>query len=175
MRLSAHRLARGWDDSPGCMARIVFGVLLFLAVFAQGTIVPRVNPLAVSPDLVLVLLFCWSARRSLREGLIWAFAVGLVVDSLVLDPLGANALALLPVVLLGLLSRRRVVVSTVVVPVVLVVIATIMHAVVLGAIRHTALDLKVVLVQSLMHAVLVPVLYLVFNAIDPDALQEAGR
>jgi rod shape-determining protein MreD len=134
-----------------------------------------VNPLAVSPDLVLVLVFCWSARRSLREDLIWAFAIGLVVDTLILDPLGANALALLPVVLLGLLARRRVIVTTVALPVVLVVLATIAHAFVLGAIRHTGLDLKVVLVQSLMHAVLVPVFYLVLNVFDPGALQEAGR
>lgn len=157
------------------MARLFFGLLLFLAAFAQGTIVPRVNPLAASPDLVLVVLFCWSARRTLREGLVWAFAIGLVVDTLSLDPLGANALALLPVVLLGLLGRRRVVHATVALPVVLVVLATIAHAIVLGAIRHTSLDVSVVLTQSLMHAVLVPVLYLVFNAIDPGALQEAGR
>lgn len=136
---------------------------------------PRVNPLAVSPDLVLVLLFCWSARRALREGLIWAFAIGLVVDTLSLDPLGANALALLPVVLLGLLARRRVLHTTIALPVVLVVVATGAHAFVLGAIRHTSMDVSVVLLQALMHAVLVPVLFMVFNVIDHGALQEAGR
>lgn len=157
------------------MARIVFALLLLLAAFAQGTLVPRVNPLTASPDVVLVLLFCWCARRNLREGLIWAFGIGLVLDTLSLDPLGANGLALLPVVLLGLLARRRVLHTTIALPVVLAVVATFAHAIVLSAVRHVSPDMAVVLVQALMHAVLVPVVFILFNAVDPGALQEAGR
>lgn len=157
------------------MARFVFALLLLIGAFAQGTLVPRVNPLTASPDIVLVVLFCWSARRDLREGLFWAFAIGLVLDTLSLDPLGANGLALLPVVLLGILARRRVVHTTIALPVVLVVVATFAHAIVLGAIRHTTPDTSVLLVQALMHAVLVPVVFIFFNAVDHGALQEAGR
>jgi cation transport ATPase len=65
--------------------------------------------------------------------------------------------------------------TTIALPAVLVVVATFAHAIVLGAIRHASPDMTVVMVQAVMHAVLVPVVYIFFNAIDHGALQEAGR
>ena len=60
--------------------------------------------LGIFPDVTLVIILVWSAVRGVRDGLIWAFLVGILLDTLALDPLGGNALALLPVVLLAALS-----------------------------------------------------------------------
>ncbi|MGB3307115.1 MAG: rod shape-determining protein MreD [Thermomicrobiales bacterium] len=140
------------------MTRITFGLLLFVTIFAQATLLPSVNPLAITPDLVLVLLFLWSAVCGPREALFWVFVGGVTLDILSMDPLGTNALALVCVALLAGLARQRLYQSTVIVPVVLVVIATLIHGFVLYTLRGTSLDLFLLL-QAVLHAILVPFIY----------------
>jgi rod shape-determining protein MreD len=156
------------------MARFVFGLILVLVVFVQATILPGVNPLIVAPNLVLVMLFIWSSMRGTREGLIWAFGAGLLLDGLSLDPLGTNGLALLLVVLLAGPARRRVFHSGMIIPVVLILLATLAHAAVLDVIRGTPPDRWLAL-QALLHAVLVPPVYLFVGAMDRWVVQDAKR
>lgn len=145
------------------MSRIFFGILLVLAALAQATVMPRINPVPVYPDFVLVFLFLWSASRSVRESLVWVFLAGILLDVLALDPLGANALALVIVVLLAGLVRQRVFHANVLIPMALVAVATVIHGVVLGALRG---DLPVgwfIPLQALIHALLIPVIYLILR------------
>lgn len=146
------------------MTRPVFGVLLIVAALLQTAILPRWQLLAVTPGIVLVLLFGWSAYRGIPEALVWVLGAGFLLDVIGLDRLGANALALLPVALLGGLSRSRYFNSALVFPMLLAIVATFAYVGVLLLMRDllgeggdAAQVLgKVTLLQSLLNALLVP-------------------
>jgi rod shape-determining protein MreD len=81
------------------IARVVIAALILLFALSQGPIVQALFPLDVTPNLVLVLVVLWAGYHGVREGLLWAFAAGLLLDLLLFAPLGAHALALMGVVL----------------------------------------------------------------------------
>lgn len=144
-------------------------VSLCLAGFAviQAVVFPSLSSSTIFPDFTLVIILIWSAVRGTQEGLIWAFAVGVLLDTLALDPLGANALALLPAVLLGGMTSQRFFHSGLIVPILATVAATFMHTILLLLIRSSAgasLELaavgRLVLFQSLLNVILVPPIYL---------------
>ena len=148
------------------MARIFFAALVLLALFAQIAVLPSINTFRVLPNLPLVLLLVWSSIRGIREGLFWAFGIGLLLDILALDPLGSNGLAFLAVVLLGGLGARRFFSSRLIFPVVLAVIATVFHGLVILIVRNaeggaTPLSsiIRPVLSQAILNAILVPPCY----------------
>ena len=117
------------------MTRPLFGLLLVVAALLQSTLLPRWQLLAVTPSLVVVLLLAWSAYRGIPEALAWVLIAGFALDVLGLDRLGANALALLPVALLGGLSRGRFFHSALVFPMVLAMAATFLYVGTLLALR----------------------------------------
>lgn len=98
------------------------------------------------------------------EALAWVFAAGFLLDILGMDRLGANALALLPVALLGGLTHGRFFHSALVFPMVLAIVATFVYVGALLALRgllgeggDAAQVLgRVTLLQSLLNALLVP-------------------
>jgi rod shape-determining protein MreD len=155
------------------MARTLFALLLLLSALVQATVLPSMDVIAVLPDVTLVLILVWSALRGVPEGLIWAFGFGLFLDVIALDPFGANGLALLGVVVLGGLARRRFFHSNLIVPIVVAIVATFVHAFVLLLIRSgegtgLALDavLRLVLLQALLNSILVTPLYLIAGTMD---------
>lgn len=161
------------------MARAFFAALLFAAAMAQATVLPTLGPIVIVPNVALVLLLVWCAVRGTAEGLAWAFAAGFLFDLLALDPIGTNALALLPVAVLGIPARRRFFQSGVVVPLVLAMVATVAHAAVLTGLRGLADGgamppvsiARLVVLQALLNALLVPPLYLVagwMNGLTPE-------
>jgi rod shape-determining protein MreD len=109
------------------VTRPVFGLLLAIAALLQTALLPRWQLLVVTPSLVVVLLLAWSAYRGIPEALAWVFIAGFVLDILGLDRLGTNALALLPVALLGGLSRGRFFHSALVFPMVLAIAGTFIY------------------------------------------------
>jgi rod shape-determining protein MreD len=149
------------------MTRPVFGLLLVVAAVLQTALLPRWQLLAVTPGLVVVLILAWSAYRGLPEALIWVFAAGLLLDILGLDRLGANALALLPVAMLGGLSRGRFFHSALVFPMVLAFLATFVYVAALLALRGILGEGgdpgqvfgRVTLLQGLLNALLVPPIF----------------
>ena len=157
------------------MARLVFALIITTAAFAQATVVPATFPLRVMPELVLVLLLIWAALRGLVEGMVWVFAVGLLLDLLALDSFGTNGLALLPVALLAGPARRRFFHSGMILPLGLVVAGTLVHALLLGILRAVGHDevalapgaiLRIGALQAMMNVVLVPPLYLIASWAD---------
>lgn len=146
------------------MTRPIFGLLLVIAALLQTALLPRWHILAVTPGLVLVLLLGWSAYRGVAEALAWVFVAGFLLDVLGLDRLGANALALLPVALLGGLSRGRFFHSALVFPMFLAIVATFAYVATLLTLRGLlgeGGDLgqvagRVTLLQALLNALLVP-------------------
>lgn len=151
------------------MSRLVFAALLVSAAVAQASILPTLGAIGVMPNVVLVLLLVWCAIRGTAEGLAWVFSIGVLLDLLALDPIGTNGLALVTVAVLAGLARRRFFHSGMVVPIVLAVLATIVHAAVLTGMRGMvdggsmppASLARLVVLQSMLNALLVPPLYLI--------------
>lgn len=139
------------------MTRILFAVFLFVTALVQATVLPRVNPTSVSPDLVLVMLFLWSSTHGIRESLGWIFFTGILIDVLTLDAFGTNGLALLIVAVLSGSGGQRVFQFNLVVPILMVFLATIVHGVVLAALRDAPIGISIVF-QGGIHAILLPVL-----------------
>ena len=83
----------------GEIARVLFAALLLLVALGQGPIIQALFPLDVTPNLMLVLVTLWAGYHGLREGVVWAFAAGILLDLLLFAPLGAHALAFMAVVL----------------------------------------------------------------------------
>lgn len=147
------------------MARLIFGVVLFTTVFAQATIVPELNPLTVTPNIVLLILFTASMFMGVREALGWLFVAGILTDVLAMDPLGSNGLALLPAVLLVAPARAPVFRANILIPIVLMLVASVLHALILCLIRGIMPDIAVAL-QALLHAILFPFVYLALRWLD---------
>ncbi|MCA9880285.1 MAG: rod shape-determining protein MreD [Thermomicrobiales bacterium] len=149
------------------MTRPIFAVLLIVATILQAILLPGWQVIAVTPGIVLVLLLGWSAHRGLGEALLWVFVVGVFLDVIGLDRLGSNALAFLPVVLLGNLSRGRFFNSALVFPMLLAIVATFLYVGTLLLMRGLlgeggdpvqALG-RITLLQALLNALLVPPVY----------------
>lgn len=141
------------------MARLIFGTVLVILLFAQATIIPRLNPLIVSPDFVLLMLFLMAGIKGTREGLAWLFVIGIVADIVTMDPLGSNGLAMLPAVMLAGPARERIFQANVLIPIAVITVVTIAHGVLLSLLRGITPDITTLL-QALMHAVLIPFVYL---------------
>ncbi|MDQ3044119.1 MAG: rod shape-determining protein MreD [Chloroflexota bacterium] len=155
------------------MARVVFALMIGSAAIAQATIIPALNPIVIAPNFVLVLLLVWSALQGTIEGLVWLIGVGPLLDLLAMDRLGTNGLALLVVVLLAGPARRRFFHSVMIFPIFLVLIATLGHAMVLLVLRGGGFG-PVVILQALLHALLVPPLYLLAGWMDRWVLEANG-
>ena len=98
--------------------------IMALVVIVQGTLLARLHFFGASPNLLLVVVVCWSLLRSVSEGLLWGFAGGLGVDLIAGLPLGTSSLALMPTCFLAGLGRSRVFGGSLPLPVLLVGLAT---------------------------------------------------
>lgn len=149
------------------MSRLLFALVMFAVAIFQATVLGQFSPIAIQPDITLVLLLVWCANTGTAEGLTWAFGLGILTDVLALDALGTNPLALLPVALLAAASRKRVFNSRLLFPILLTVAATIVHAVVLLLLRSGAVGdvplatvFRLVFLQALLNSLFVPPLAL---------------
>ena len=164
------------------MPRLVFAILLLLMALAQNTILPMGRIIGIAPDLVLVTLLLWSATVEPGEGLAWAFGIGIFIDLLTLAPLGSTALSLLPVALIGWLSRGRFFQSGLLFPLLMTLAATVAHSLALmiltwllvllrlnppgsGAIDPVA-TLQLATLGALLNAIIAPPLYVIVQSIN---------
>jgi len=159
------------------MARITFAAVIMLALFAQIAVMPSIEPFRVLPNVPLVLLLVWSSIRGVREGLVWAFALGLLYDILALDPLGSNGLAFLGVALLGGLAARRFFSSKLVFPIALAIVATMLHGFIMLIVRNAeggstpiGSIIRPVFSQALLNAILVPPCYWIAGFVGRDRM-----
>lgn len=102
-------------------------ILLALVILAQGTLLARVHFFGAHPDLLLVVVVCWSLIHGVTEGLLLAFFGGLGLDIIAGAPLGGTALALMPTTFFGTVSRNSVFMNHALLPVALVLLATPLH------------------------------------------------
>lgn len=163
------------------MSTLIVGACLIAFALLQATVFPEASLVSVMPDFTMVIVLVWSAVRGVQEGLVWAFGIGILLDTIALDPLGANALALLPAVLLGGMAGQRFFHSGLIVPIVAALVATLFHAVLLLLVRSAGGDSlafgavgRIVGLQSLLNMFIVPPVYLFASlAQRPPAMRHA--
>lgn len=102
-------------------------IVLALVVLTQGTLLSRARFFGAHPNLLLVVVVCWSLVRSVNDGLIWGFAGGLGVDLVANMPLGTSALALMPTTFLAGVGRSSIFASNLALPMLLTALATPIH------------------------------------------------
>lgn len=114
-------------------------VLLLSAGLVQAIVAPRLAPVGVNADLVLLIVLAWGLLRGPQEGLVWGLLGGLSLDLLSAVPFGANALALALVGYgLGLSSRGVLHPPTLLVALASVPLATLAYDGVLMAVLQAA-------------------------------------
>lgn len=70
-------------------------LLLVVIALAQTTLSPRLALLGVQPNLMLLAVLSWSLLRGGKEGILWAFGGGVLLDMLSGVPFGTSTLSLL--------------------------------------------------------------------------------
>jgi rod shape-determining protein MreD len=148
-------------------------VLLTVTALLQASFFPATGLIGIMPDFALVFLLIWSATHGVYEGLFWAFALGLWIDLLTMDPLGTHAIALLAVAAIGGATRGKLFHSGVILPLVAVLAATLAFGLVLltlDTLRGEAGDplgtFRLALMTALLNALLVPLAYGLLFAFD---------
>lgn len=89
------------------MSRPILFVVLLALTLLQFTVLQRYAPFGATPNIVFLVLFYRFTRCTMQEALIWTFLFGLILDVLAMDPLGANALAMIPMVVAAQPLRIR--------------------------------------------------------------------
>ncbi|MEJ7763777.1 MAG: rod shape-determining protein MreD [Thermomicrobiales bacterium] len=159
------------------MGRLGFAIAIVGAAFAQAALLPRINPLAIDPHLVLVLLLVWTATHGVGEGILWAAPIGVLLDVLTMETLGVNGLALIIAAVVGGLARRRFFQSGILVPMGLAMVVSVVSPLVVLALRGVLGDaapgfgaaVRLLVPQALLSMVLVPPAYLLVMLLDRHA------
>jgi rod shape-determining protein MreD len=107
----------------------IYLVVPLLAVVAilQSTLVSHFRIWGVFADLPLLVVVSWGVLRGPREGLIWGFLAGLLLDIFSGAPFGAATFGLMAVGLLSGLVKSAVFQSRIVLPMLAVLLATIIY------------------------------------------------
>lgn len=149
------------------MTRVLFALSLLIAGLLQATLAPALDLLEVMPDFALVFILIWSSSRGAEEGLLWAFGLGIWYDFLTLEPLGAHAIPLMIVALVGGAVRGRFFRSGAILPIIAVIVATIGHNLIRAVIIAMSGDpvmfiavARLSLVGALLNALVVPLVYI---------------
>jgi len=102
----------------------LMAVVLTLVVLVQATLLARVKLVSASPNLLLVVVVCWSLIRGLYDGLVWGFVGGLALDVIAGLPLGTSSLALMATTPLAGLGKNSIFPGSLTLPILLVALAT---------------------------------------------------
>jgi rod shape-determining protein MreD len=146
--------------------RLLFAILLILIAIAQSTLFSLTNWFGIAPNIVLVLVLLLSTRFGVREGIVWAFGAGLMLDLLALDPLGSNGLALMAVAIIGGLAKRPMLQSGLLLTMLMVLLATMAHFTVASIVDALTgvgyaftVSIRLGLVTAFLNTLVVPPLY----------------
>jgi rod shape-determining protein MreD len=93
----------------------------------QTTIVPHLVIMGVFPNLPLLVVVSWSLLRGTREGIVWAFVAGVVVDLFSGAPFGAATLSMIAAAALSGLGQATVLRAQMVLPLVAMFLVTVVY------------------------------------------------
>jgi rod shape-determining protein MreD len=121
------------------MSLVLAAVGAAVAALIQSSILPFTAAGGAGLDLVLVLAVVWTMTVGLEGGLVWAFLGGLIIDVLLMRPLGLTAFVLLLAVgaawLVGRVSPRAFYLVVVATAAITAGIASVLTVVLVGALR----------------------------------------
>jgi rod shape-determining protein MreD len=113
-----------------------------LAALIQSTTIPFITGSVAALDLVLVLAITWTMVAGLEGGLVCALVGGLIVDVLLMRPLGLTALILTLAVgvawLIGQVASRAILPAIVIAALVLAPAVSVLTVLALGALTGAA-------------------------------------
>lgn len=108
----------------GLTSLYLMAAVLTLVVLVQATLLARVKLAGASPNLLLVVVVCWSLIRGVYDGLVWGFVGGLALDVIAGLPLGTSSLALMATTPLAGLGKNSIFPGSLTLPILLVALAT---------------------------------------------------
>jgi rod shape-determining protein MreD len=121
------------------MSLVLAAVGAAVAALIQSSILPFTAAGGAGLDLVLVLAVVWTMSVGLDGGLVWAFLGGLIIDVLLMRPLGLTAFVLLLAVgaawIVGRLTPRAFYPVVVITTAVTAGIASILTVILFGVLR----------------------------------------
>jgi rod shape-determining protein MreD len=167
------RLSREFVISESCLTIPFAALMALLAALIETTVLPEIPIAGATADLVLVVSVTATLLLGIEDGLVAAFAGGLLIDMLIPDrPLGAGTLSLLLVVGIAAAvarvagpSRRWLAVAlTVVLTPVLHLALSVILVLTEGA--PLAIDPTAMLVAAFMNGVVAFVITALFGAIQ---------
>jgi rod shape-determining protein MreD len=82
--------------------------LLALAAALQASVIPQFSILGGRPDLIFLMVIAWALNSSLEEGVIWAFAGGILKDLLSAVPTGTSVVGLVILVFAVTYVRQQI-------------------------------------------------------------------
>lgn len=140
---------------------ILFVVVLVLALL-QFTVLEQFAPFGATPNLVFLVLYFRFTRITLQESLIWTFIIGAMLDVLAMDPLGAHALAMIPMVLAAQPFRVRPYMINPISTISLLIASALFYNLFLSLIRG-GVSLSDVAIETAMQLVFAPVIYWIYR------------
>lgn len=153
--------------------------LLVVVAILQTTVVPQLTVWGASANLPLLVVVSWSLLRGSREGMIWGFIAGLIVDLLSGAPFGAASLPMIAVGFLAGLGQATVFRAHIALPLVVMFAATVVYDLLfLLVVRLSGypvdwLDslLRLILPSGLLNAVVMPIVFVLLRWLN----QRFGR
>ncbi len=151
----------------------IYLVVPLLAVVAilQSTVVSHFQVWGVFADLPLLVVVNWAILRGPREGLVWGFVAGLVLDVFSGAPFGAATFGLMAVGSLSGLGTSTVFRSQVALPMVAALLTTIIYDIIFLAVVWISgnpvswLDslFRLILPSAVLNTVLTPVIMVIMR------------
>jgi rod shape-determining protein MreD len=115
------------DHGLWIMSPYLVCLLLAAIVLAQTTLSPRLALMGVQPNLMLLAILSWSLLRRGREGMLWAFAGGILLDMVSGAPLGASSISLLLVSFVSGLGEVSVFRTSLSLPLLVSLVGSLLH------------------------------------------------
>lgn len=145
--------------------------LLVVVAILQTTVVPQLTVWGASANLPLLVVVSWSLLRGSREGIIWGFIAGLVVDLLSGAPFGAATLSMIAVGFLAGLGHATVFRAHIALPLVVIFAATVVYGLLFLLIVRLSgrpvgwLDslFHLILPSGLVNTVLMPIIFVLLR------------
>ena len=151
----------------------IYLVLPLLAIVAilQTTLLPSLAIWSVFANLPLLVVVSWGLLRGPREGALWGFLAGLMVDLLSGAPFGAATVSLIAVGFLAGLGETTVFRARIALPMIVMFLATIVYELLFLLIVRISgqgvvwLDsiVRLVMPSAVLNAVLTPVVFLAMS------------
>jgi len=107
--------------------RLIFFVVLVLALLVQLTVAPEIAIGTVRPDVLLVVTVCWALFEGPGQGALFGFWGGLLEDVFSTAVLGVGAFAKTVIGYFGGELRQRIISKSVAWPMVIVFFASFLH------------------------------------------------